>query len=188
MPGRTVLFAATAALTLLGASAASAGWYGAAGCCAPPLAANWGCASSGCAPLYMSSFSYGGCCAPVRWGCGSACGPSYSDYGYGVGYGGYNVAAPIHVVNQGPSYDLPLTGYTYPVATYDEPRAYPYVRGYNGYRQVYRPYGYRGYRGYGVARPFYRSRVAHFHRSVHVRYPGMRHAPRRGYRSDWMGK
>src|SRR5215204_7241954 len=124
MTGRIVrYFAATAALTFIGMSAASAGWYG-DGCCgvppAPPV--NWGCASSGCAPLYTPPLA--NCCAPVQWGCGSSCGYGSAGYAYGgYGYGGYGGGLgayddqPIHVVKQGPSYDLPLSGYTYPVAT-----------------------------------------------------------------------
>jgi hypothetical protein len=210
MSGRIVrLFVAAAAASFLGVSAASAGWYGSGyGCCgSAPAPVNWGCASSGC--------------APVRWGCGS-CGPSLpifngcntcgSTAGYGYGYGmqaAYDEPYPVHVAYQGPTYAPPVTGYTYPVSSYEEPNGYPYVSGYgDGYRPAYRPYGYRGYgdRGYGyrgyrpygvMGRPFYRSRVAQFYRPA-MRYPGMRHAPhrvnmpmhapRRGYRSGWMGK
>ena len=191
MFGRAVrVIAATAVLTLGGLSAASAGWLGGggyggygyggyggygfggngygfgSGCCGgfAPVT-NWGCGNS-CAPL--SSFSYGSsCCAPVRWGCGNPC-------------GGYAYQQPIYVVPQGPTYQPPLTGYTYPVSTYDEPRPYPYVSG---------GYGYRGYsdRQYQAPyRPVYRPRVAHYQRYRHmgVSYPAMRqrpYYPRRGY-------
>src|SRR5262249_36963206 len=144
--------AATAAITVVGVSAASAGWYGDSGCCgvpAPPVF-NWGCASSGCAPLYVAPAA-STCCAPVRWGCGRACGVGYGYGGFGYGGGAYADVEPLTVVNQGPSYDLPLTGYTYPVATYAPPRAYPYAPSYFGYRYGYRRavgYGYRGYAGY----------------------------------------
>ena len=207
MSGRIVrLFVAAAAASFLGVSAASAGWYGSGNGCCGSAPVNWGCASSGCAPLNLN---WGcGSCAPVRWGCNSCgpslplfsgcntCGSSY-DNGYGNGYGGYGNGygydQPIHVAYQGPSYDPPLTGYTYPVSSYQQTDAYPYVG--NGYEPAYRPYGYpgyrpfyRGYRGYGMMRrPFYRSRVA-FHRPMHVRYGGMRHAPRRGFHPGWMGK
>src|SRR5262245_12443302 len=143
MVGRFVRFlAATAAITVVSVSAASAGWYGDSGCCGVSVApvANWGCASSGCAPLYTPPVA-SDCCAPVRWGCGSSCGVGNGGYAYGaVGYGvgGYEDVEPLHVVNQGPSYDLPLTGYTYPVAAYAPARAYPYAPSYFGYR-----YGYR---------------------------------------------
>jgi hypothetical protein len=157
--GRIVrLFAATAALTFIGVSGAAAGGYGGGWYGYGP--GNWGCASSGCAPLYVPPVS---CCAPVRWGCGNPCGYGYG-HGYGISTGFYGVQRPLHVVHQGPSYDPPLTGYTYPVGTYDEPRVYPY-------RPLYRPWGYRGYRvGVGV-RPFYRHRVGSFHRTGYV---GMR--------------
>src|SRR5712691_6864198 len=212
MSGRIVrLFVAAAAASFLGVSAASAGWYGSGyGCCgSAPAPVNWGCASSGC--------------APVRWGCGS-CGPSLpifngcntcgstAGYGYGLQQG-YDEPYPVHVAYQGPTYAPPMTGYTYPVSSYEEPNGYPYVSGYgDGYRPAYRGYrgygdrgygyrgygdrgygyrgyGYRGYRPYGVMqRPFYRSRVAQFHRPMHVRFSGMRHAPRRGFHPGWMGK
>jgi hypothetical protein len=139
MPGRTLrLFAATAALTFVSLSPAAAGWFD-GGCCGGgvPLAANWGCASSGCAPL-LPRFYYGqNCCAPVRWGCGDVCG--YGRLSYAVSEPAYDVAEPIHVVPQGPLYSPPLTGYTYPVMRYQARRDYPYVSGY-GYRSGYRPY------------------------------------------------
>jgi hypothetical protein len=160
MPGRTLrLFAATAALTFLSLSPAAAGWFD-GGCCGGgvPLAANWGCAPSGCAPL-LPRFYYGqNCCAPVRWGCGDVCG--YAGVSYAVSQPAYDVPQPIHVVPQGPLYSPPLTGYTYPVMRYEERGAYPYVPGYRsgyyGYRPVYRPSVRPGYR-YGYGR-----RVAHY--------------------------
>ena len=195
MTGRIVrYFAATAALTFIGMSAASAGWYG-DGCCgvppAPPV--NWGCASSGCAPLYTPPLA--NCCAPVRWGCGSSCG-GYAGYAYGGfgngGYGGYGYSGygayddqPINVVNQGPSYDLPLTGYTYPVATYDQPRAYPYSPSYFGYRSIYRPglrYGYRGVGYRGVGYRGYRYGAGYRYGGGRV---GMNYGPRYGVRRGW---
>jgi len=171
MLGRIVrLFAATAVLTLGGLSAASAGGFGYGGyyggyglgyggygvggygfgngCCGPTTTvADWGCGTS-CAPL--SSFYSYNCCAPVRWGCGNPC-------------GSYAYQQPIYVVPQGPLYQPPLTGYTYPVSTYEGPRPYPYVSGYYGYRSAYQPY----------------RRVAHYG------YPAMRrhYAPRRYYRA-----
>jgi hypothetical protein len=188
MLGRAVrLFAATAALTFAGLSGASAGWlsggygyggygyggygyggygYGGngygfgGGCCGAPAPVNWGCGNS-CAPLYPS-FTSVNCCAPVRWGCGNPCG----SYGYGYGYQ-TAYQQPIYVVPQGPTYQLPATGYTYPTATYDEPNDYPYVSRYS------------------YPRPYYRPRVAHYH---HRRYEGghsYRHrpyyGPRRGH-------
>src|SRR5512134_2905933 len=144
MLGRSIrLFAATAALTFAGLSAAAAGWYG-TGCCAAPLPVpvNWGCASAGCAPVAVN---WGcGSCAPVRWGCGNPCGGSYVGYGYGAGYGygggGRYAGAPqvyddepVHVAYQGPTYDPPRVGYTYPAYTVRR----PLVRGY-GYRHLYR--------------------------------------------------
>jgi hypothetical protein len=162
--GRIVrLVAATAALTFLGISGAAAGWYGSgygygAGCCAQPVPVNWGCGSS-CAPLVMPRVYYGysqsNCCAPVRWGCGSSCG-----YGY---------TQPVHVAYQGPTYERPLTGYTYPA--YEEPVYRPYVR-------PYRPV-YRGHR-YGVYRSVVRPRVAHYDRyAPRTRFRD--YAPRRRY-------
>ena len=205
MSGRIVrLLVAVAAASFLGVSGASAGWYGSGNGCCGSAPVNWGCASSGCAPLNLN---WGcGSCAPVRWGCNS-CGPSLalfsgcntcgSSYGYGYGngygYGDQGYDQPVHVAYQGPIYEPPMTGYTYPVSSYQEPNGYPYVSGYDdGYRPAYRPYGYRGYgyrghRPYGVmGRPFYRSRVA-FHRPM-MRFSGMRHAPRRGFHPGWMGK
>jgi hypothetical protein len=174
MLGRAVrLIAATAVLTVTGLSAASAGgWgyggYGHAGygfggygygfgngCCSAPPVVNWGC---------------GNTCAPVRWGCGNPCGNGYgygygSGYGYGNGYGnGYGYQQPIYVTTQGPTYQPPLTGYTYPVASYDQPQPYPYVSGGYGYRRAYRP--------------------AYRHRYAGPGYPSMRrsyYTPRRGY-------
>jgi hypothetical protein len=180
MLGRTIrLVAATAALTFAGLSAASAGWYG-SGCCGAPLPApvNWGCASAGCAPIAVN---WCGSCAPVQWGCGS-CGPSYG-YGYGYGYGrgygyghgygygygaryavapygaaGYDDDEPVHVAYQGPTYDPPRIGYTYPA--YSVRR--PIVRGY-GYRHLYRAHrvAYRGvYMPRRVGGPVYHHRRA----------------------------
>ncbi len=172
MLGRSIrLVAATAALTFAGLSGASAGWYG-SGCCgaALPTPVNWGCASSGCAPIAVN---WGcGSCAPVRWGCGNSCGFGFGGgygggygygagyggygYGYGAGYGGYGYGAgygyanPIHVAYQGPTYDPPQIGYTYPA--YGVRR--PFVRGF-GYRHLGRPfvgsrYGVGSYRRVGV--------------------------------------
>jgi hypothetical protein len=163
--GRIIrLVAATAALTFLGISGAAAGWYGpghgygyGAGCCNAPVAVNWGCGSS-CAPL--AYYNYSSCCAPVRWGCGSTCG-----YGYGAGYG-YGYTQPVHVAYQGPTYEPPLTGYTYPAYQEPAPLYRPYVR---PYRSVY-----RGYR-YGVVRPYARPRVAYGTRTFRG------YAPRRGW-------
>jgi hypothetical protein len=144
MPGRTLrLFAATAALTFLSLSPAAAGWFD-GGCCGAPLAANWGCAPSGCAPL-LPRFYYGqNCCAPVRWGCGDVCG--YAGVSYAVSQPAYDVREPIHVVPQGPLYSPPLTGYTYPVSRYEGRRAYPYVPGYGSGYYGYRPYVRPGFR------------------------------------------
>jgi hypothetical protein len=166
--GRIVrLFAATAALTFLGISGAAAGWYGSSwsgsnwygaswygsGCCAPrPAPVNWGCGTS-CAP---SPIFAQGCCGPVRWGCGNSCG-----YGY---------QQPIHVTYQGPTYEPPLTGYTYPA--YQEPE--PYVAPYRTYRPYVRPAYRTFYRGY---RPYVRSRTAY--RYGPYREPRVRHAPLR---------
>jgi hypothetical protein len=176
MPGRSLrLFAAIAALTLLGISAASAGWYG--GCCAPPAppVANWGCATSGCAPL-LPSFSSAGCCAPVRWGCGNPCGPSYATGAYGISED--YAPAPIHVVPQGPLYSPPLTGYTYPVYSGDEGYPPGYGRGYSGYPRIYRPYRY------GWRHRYVGPRVAHWAPSYYrVRHYGPRYGvPYRYYR------
>jgi len=179
MLGRALrLIAASTALTFLSLSGASAGllgWGGygygggygfGGGCCGvAPAPVNWGCAST-CAPLPTIAYASSGCCAPVRWGCCNSYG-----YGYGAGYGyggGYGYQQPVYVVNQGPSYSLPATGYTYPVATYDEPSAYPYVT------STY-PGGYRPRVSYPSYRPYYRPHVAHY---------GYRHhyyGPRRGY-------
>jgi hypothetical protein len=171
--GRIVrLVAATAALTFLGIYGAAAGWYGSgygSGCCGfAPIPTNWGCASS-CVPgptyYGYSGFSgyggyggYGGngCCAPVRWGCSNPCG-----YGY---------QQPIHVAYQGPTYEPPLTGYTYP--SYQEPA--PYVAPYRTYRPYVRPAYRTFYRGY---RPYVRSRTAY--RYGPYREPRVRHAPLR---------
>jgi hypothetical protein len=168
MLGRTIrLVAATAALTFASLSAASAGWYG-SGCCGAPLPApvNWGCASTGCAPVAVN---WCGSCAPVQWGCGS-CGPSYR---YGYGYGArYAVAPPyygepVHVAYQGPTYDPPRIGYTYPAYTVRR----PLVRGY-GYRHFYR--GYVGPR-----------RVSY---GYHRRVAGPVYHYRRAMRPAWWGK
>jgi hypothetical protein len=175
MSGRTLrLFAATAALTFVSLSPAAAGWFG-GGCCAPPLAANWGCAPSGCAPLLGSFFSGNNCCAPVRWGCGDVCG--YAGLSYAVSEPAYDVAEPIHVAYQGPLYSPPLTGYTYPVMSYREPRAYPYVPGYGsgyyGYRRPYRPYGYRyGWRSHRVAHYGPRYGAPRYYRGYPLRVRG----------------
>jgi hypothetical protein len=186
MLGRTLrVVAATAALTFAGLSAASAGWYS-SGCCgaALPAPVNWGCASSGCAPIAVN---WGcGSCAPVRWGCGNPCGYGYGagyGYGYRTGYGygaGYAVAPqayddePVHVAYQGPVYDPPRIGYTYPAYTWRR----PLVRGY-GYRHLGRPYiapryrvAHRGGMHYGVRRVGV---------SVH-------HGMRRAGRPAWWGK
>jgi hypothetical protein len=144
--------------------------FGGGGCCAPPApvvapapVANWGCGDS-CAPLVPSYSGYSGCCAPVRWGCGSSCGFNFGSYGCGNGCGynngyssygyGYGYRSPIYVVQQGPLYRPPLTGYTYPVYADQGANVYPYVS---------RGYGYR-----------YRPRVAHY-----PRYHS--YGPRRGY-------
>jgi len=104
----------------------------------------------------------------VRWGCGNPCG-----YGNGYGY-----TQPVHVTYQGPSYEPPLTGYTYPA--YQEPE--PYVAPYQTYRPYVRPYRsfYRGYR-YGVSRPFVRTRVAYRH-GPRVIAPRVHHRGFRGSR------
>jgi len=198
MLGRSFrLFAATAALVLLGASAASAGWFG-GGCCgaaAPPVA-DWGCATSGCAPLWPSvgyaGYGGSGCCAPVRWGCGNPCGGGgYYGAAYGVSEE-YAQPDPVYVPPQGPLYSPPLTGSVYPVYSGEEERAYPYVggyggRGYYGYPRVHRPYAYPGWRRYGVRRygwghRYVGPRVAHWAPS----YYGVRHyGPRYGYPHRW---
>src|SRR5262245_44539431 len=158
MLGRTIrLVAATAALTFGSLSAASAGWYNSgygygSGCCGAPVAVNWGCASAGCAPIAMNWC--GGGCAPVQWGCGSSCGwgGGYGGgyygariAGYGAGYGypyvGGGYYNPVHVAYQGPVYDPPRVGYTYPA--------------YGIRRAVVGGYGYRGF-----ARPYAARRVA----------------------------
>jgi len=139
MSGRTLrVFAATAALTFLSLAPAAAGLLDGGCCGVAPAAANWGCAPSGCAPLATNFYYTQGCCAPVRWGCGNAC-------GYAYGYGDVEAVSqpldvmPVHVVPQGPLYSPPLTGYTYPVMRYQRSSMYPYVPGY-------RPYGYRSFR------------------------------------------
>jgi len=161
--GRIVrLLAATAAATFLGISGAAAGWYGSgygSGCCgSAPIPTNWGCGSS-CAPVYMPRAYYGGqgCCAPapVRWGCGSSCG----------------YTQPVHVAYQGPTYEPPLTGYTYPA--YQEPE--PYVAPYRSYRRYARP-AYRPF--YRAYRPYARPRISYRYGPYRdYRGPRMRHAP-----------
>src|SRR5207302_4839452 len=132
--------------SLSGASAGllDGGFGGGGGCCGAPVAAfappvDWGCGST-CAPLPSygyGSYGYGsgcGSCAPVRWGCCNSYSSGYGG-GYGYGYGGgYGYQQPAYVVQQGPMYEPPATGYTYPVSTYSEPNDYPYVTGYRGYR------------------------------------------------------
>jgi len=173
MPGRTVrLFAATAALAFVSLSPAAAGWLEGGCCGASPYLTNWGCAPSGCAPL-LPRFSYGNnCCAPVRWGCGDVCGYAGASYAVSQPDYGYDVAQPIHVVPQGPLYSPPLTGYTYPVMSYQQQGGYPYVPGYGSRYSGYRPYARPGYR-YG-----WRS-----HRVAHYGYGVRRYGPRyyRGY-------
>jgi hypothetical protein len=99
----------------------------------------------------------------VRWGCGNPCGPSYGygygagyryGSGYGYGYGAGYVDRPVHVAYQGPVYEPPVTGYTYPV--YRVRR--PLVRGY-GYRHLYRPAARVAYRGVYAPRRIYGPRV-----------------------------
>ena len=144
MSGRTLrVFAATAALTFASLAPAAAGLLDGGCCGVAPAPVNWGCASSGCAPL-VHHFHYShGCCAPVRWGCGSSCGHAHFSYGISRPYD----VMPVHVVPQGPVYSRPLTGYTYPVSRFEEQSEYPYVPGYGtGYyhgHTMYRPYGYR---------------------------------------------
>ncbi|MFL5041519.1 MAG: hypothetical protein ACJ8D0_17100 [Xanthobacteraceae bacterium] len=187
MPGRTLrLFAATAALALVSLSPAAAGWFDGGCCNAAPVAVNWGCASSGCAPL-LPRFYYGqNCCAPVRWGCGDVCG--YGGLSYAVSQPGYDYdVAPIHVVPQGPLYSPPLTGYTYPVMRYAGRSDYPYVSGYGsgyyGYRHLYRPYVRPGYR-HGWRQRYAGGRDGHWGYSVRhdgPRYGGWHRMHHRGY-------
>lgn len=161
MPGRSLrLFAATAALMFLSISGAAAGWYGGGCCAAPPAPVNWGCGNS-CAPMpsyYYGHHHYG----HRHWGCGSSCGgllPMLFSGGCGNGCG-YR-AAPIHVVSQGPVYEPPLTGYTYPAYRYEQERDYPYMPGYGTYYGGGH-YGHRHFRrgahwgGYGVPHRHYR--------------------------------
>src|SRR5262245_61557486 len=167
--GRVIrLIAAVAALTFVGMSGASAGWYGndygyssygfgggyGGGCCGPQaIPVNWGCGSS-CAPAPVVSYS--NCCAPAGWGCGNSC-------GFGNGYGGYGYSQPITVTYQGPSYDPPFVRYTDPA--YQE----PYVAPYRSYRPYVRPYARPFYR------PYWRPRVASYRYGYGGGYRGYRH-------------
>ena len=94
MLGRIVrLFAVAAALSVLGVSAASAGWYGAGGCCGvytAPLPApvdNWACSTSSCAPVQWGCNSCGSSLGFFNGGCGGGCGGSLFNSGCG-GCGG----------------------------------------------------------------------------------------------------
>lgn len=163
MYGRNAhLFAAAVVFTVAGASAASAG-----------------------------VIDGSGCCAPVRWSCGSNCGPMPTVI-YGTPPEVAFAPQPVYRVDQGPDYAPPLLPYGEPSAGPEsEPGPYPYVSRYSGYGYPfvypgYRRHGYRGYRpfrhrfGYG---PRFHTGMHRFggHRAV-TRMPMVRRGPVDGRR------
>jgi len=118
------------------------------------------------------SYSYA---APVSYAapCANPCG--YASYGYAA-------PSPMYVVNQGPTFNAPVTGVAEDVYEPGYRRAYPYY-GEGGLRwhrrHWHRGYGHRsyGYRSYG-----YR---AHAYRDYGYRAYGARSF---GYRSGWRAR
>jgi len=142
------LFAAAVALTMGGASGASAGLLDNGRCCAPTT---WGCRSI-CANI--PNVIYGTLPAPVR---------AY-------------YPPPVYPVNQGPVYEPPLLPPGEPdTAPQENPGPYPYVAPYGGYGfpyyygPGYSRYGYPGFRRFGFTgnRPFVRGPGPAYRTAMH---------------------
>ena len=100
-------------------------------------AASAGCFSCGSSYTYAAPVAY--YTAPVVY--------SYS-YAAPAAYAapcncGYAAPAPMYVVNQGPAYNAPVTGYAEPLPSYGYRSAYPYAEG--GLRWRHRHWHHRGY-------------------------------------------
>jgi len=88
-----------------------------------------------------------GCCAPVRWSCGTNCGPMPT-VTYGVIPEPDYDPRPVYRVDQGPDYLPPLLGYGEPrTAPDDDQGPYPYLAPYSGYGY---PFMFQGNRRHGV--------------------------------------
>ena len=135
---------------------------------ASAMAGGWGYGGWG------NGGGWGGGCGCGGCGCGSSVAVSYTPV---TTYTAYTVYRPTtayvasyarvvpyeqaYVVEQGPYYRPALTGYRTASYTYDEPRAYPYVR-------VRKHYGWRGYDRWDRRHVTYRHRVKY--RSLPIGY------------------